>query len=81
VDAREPPIATLPRQARPIGPGARSDLARADGAGTIPCNPIGGAWKRGVGGFGYARHAALLERRLGWILWGGLFALVLARSV
>ena len=32
-------------------------------------------------GLGYARHAERLERRLGWILWGGLFALVLARSI
>jgi hypothetical protein len=32
-------------------------------------------------GIGYARHAARLERRLGWILWGGMVALVLARSI
>jgi hypothetical protein len=32
-------------------------------------------------GIGYARYAERLERRLGWILWGGLFALVLARSM
>jgi hypothetical protein len=34
-----------------------------------------------VAASGFARQAALLERRLGWILWGALLALVLALSV
>ena len=77
MDAREPPIATLPRQtaAGSAGTGAQAELARTAGAGGMRWPALAGA------GLGYARHAERLERRLGWILWGGLFALVLARSI
>ena len=74
MDAREPPIATLPRQARPVDAGSSGaalgelpEFARA----TL-------SWTEMAAGMGYARQAALLERRLGWILWTALLALVLA---
>jgi hypothetical protein len=77
VDAREPPIATLPRQtaAGSAGTGVRAELARSYGERMMAWPAMAGA------GIGYARHAARLERRLGWILWGALFVLVLARSL
>ena len=77
MDAREPPIATLPRQARPVDVGGSGaalgelpQLARA-----------ARSWTEMAAAMGYARQAALLERRLGWILWTALLALVLVISV
>lgn len=68
-DGGEPPIATLPRQQRTSG----AQVAFWQGAAPYgpPALPAG---------LGFARRAALRERRLGWMLWGGLVMLVLVLS-
>lgn len=77
MDAREPPIATLPRQARP--PDSGISAAALGELPELARTPL--SWTEMASGTGYARQAALLERRLGWILWAALLALVVALSV
>jgi hypothetical protein len=55
MDARDPPIATLPRSRPPT----ETDSSAAEG---------------------FARLARRRERRLGLVLWAGLFALLIALS-
>jgi len=68
----EPPIATLPRQdpvrAATAGPEPSPSAALAPGLGAL------------APGLGFARRAAQRERRLGWMLWGGLVTLVVVLS-